>query len=113
MPFTRSDLKTLSEDIAVDTASIVMIDPCHLFTREEWTSVIRMPGKDHNKNIAKAIKKKFISDSPVRPNELVHVVGTGGDGSYKVEIAKNGDIVIKTVYGPTNDQEKSNDAYAN
>ena len=92
--FRRSRLKSIDEGVAVDTGSIVMIDPAHLFTDKEWREVV-----NSKKSFEQAIKDKFAPNLPIKAKSLLQVVSMGGDGSYKVRVAKNGDVIIKSLYG--------------
>ncbi len=68
-----------------DTCLFVVIDPCQLFTREEWAALFETDAakQDSLAAIKEAILVKF--DIPrVRP-DLVNIVSVSSDGGYSIE----------------------------
>ncbi len=68
-----------------EVGSLLIIDPCMLFTDEEWQKIIRGRGT-HQQCIIRGLGKKLgLSRSKIKfLQETACVAGTGGDATFSV-----------------------------
>jgi hypothetical protein len=90
------------ENAAVDSGSLLIIDPCYLFTTDEWRDLVIEPafGADghldyekYRRQVLIALKKKVGLDQPVGLENLGAVIDTGGDGRFPVIQTEEGILI--------------------
>lgn len=85
-----TEAKLSRYDVPVDTGSVIVVDPCYLFTNEEWQKIIEQD--DMHRAIFDRLREKvgtkFVEGA---------YVGTGGDATFRVRPGKHGvPIVIES-----------------
>lgn len=80
--------------VAVDTGTLLVVDPAYLFSQDEWRKMV-VPGikKNYKAAVFKAIEQKTGRNFSL--SKLATLVETCGDGTFKVRMKKS-QIVIDT-----------------
>lgn len=101
----KKSRKKISEDTAVDSGMVAVVDPCYLLAREEYDVAFNHP-EGINRGLEQAIRDKFLPEATAEASALISVIDTRvGDGVFEV-CHEGGDIVVKTQYRPMTEDKK-------